>query len=572
MLLKKPNQQQQKQAAEQVKGIYMPKEKRIEARNEIARAHFQFGSKEERQGNHFYKDTIAASSYNQIPSASLGTQKLNQEVKNDLRKAHFLFGNDRVQYETTNKRTYLGNNQDEKTGKGSFVGEKEKQIQNERMQKMRTQNFTYGQDVPQYQSMAKKDFQAHNTKDAVKNLQVSKENGKELRKSHFMLGSDEAPYTVKNQGNQVTNFNQIKSQIVGSSAALRKNNFQLEQACQGGADFFTYETVTGTQMAAIRGGIHDIKAKKAQADQMTALKQDLRQAHFHMGTNQPNYISSQKETMTQHQLSNSGFKEAQELGKKMQHANFEIGVGKNQNLKNAQTSYQQTISGTVSQKNGNKVESVQLGLRNSNFRIGTGTTVSYVSEAKDKFINLEAQKGKPGLSEEMSKNLKGHHFTLAEHTKPGEQPKNYFGTVHKQQYNYKGDASLIRGHMANEVKADLRASHFQVGFDQNGPFRNSSFNSRPVSAVISRQQNTHQMQQNPYSGSLTSNPSQNLIRPQSSIPTSHNQNSANKNSGLAAAEINKASNVFQASAKDKNFSDYKTSNQQFYKWIQPAIK
>jgi hypothetical protein len=43
MLLKKGNQQQQ----EAVKGIFVPKEKRIEARNEISKAHFHFGSEHE---------------------------------------------------------------------------------------------------------------------------------------------------------------------------------------------------------------------------------------------------------------------------------------------------------------------------------------------------------------------------------------------------------------------------------------------------------------------------------------------------------------------------------------------
>jgi hypothetical protein len=38
------------------------------------------------------------------------------------------------------------------------------------MQKMRSQNFTYGKDAPVYQSMAKKDFTQHDTQEAVKNL------------------------------------------------------------------------------------------------------------------------------------------------------------------------------------------------------------------------------------------------------------------------------------------------------------------------------------------------------------------------------------------------------------------
>ena len=60
-------------------------------------------------------------------------------------------------------------------------------------------------------------------------------------------------------------------------------------------------------------------------------------------------------------------------------------------------------------------------------------------------------------------------------------PKNYFGTVHKAEFNYKGDPSKIRGTMAQEVKDDLRASHFKVGFDQK-----NSENARPPSEKINR--------------------------------------------------------------------------------------
>ena len=46
----------------------------------------------------------------------------------------------------------------------------------------------------------------------------------------------------------------------------------------------------------------------------------------------------------------------------------------------------------------------------------------------------------------MVKQLRGHHFTLAEETKDG--IKNYFGTVSKSDFNYKGDPSKIKGSIA----------------------------------------------------------------------------------------------------------------------------
>jgi hypothetical protein len=59
--------------------------------------------------------------------------------------------------------------------------------------------------------------------------------------------------------------------------------------------------------------------------------------------------------------------------------------------------------------------------------------------------------------------LKAHHFTLEEINKV--RMPNYYESMTKQEFNYKGDARAIRGCIAKEVKDDLRASHFRVGFE-----------------------------------------------------------------------------------------------------------
>jgi len=53
-------------------------------------------------------------------------------------------------------------------------------------------------------------------------------------------------------------------------------------------------------------------------------------------------------------------------------------------------------------------------------------------------------------------------------------------------FNYKGEARLIRSRIPNEVKADQRASHFKVGFEN--PFANQNpatlAEKRPSSAAM----------------------------------------------------------------------------------------
>lgn len=63
-----------------------------------------------------------------------------------------------------------------------------------------------------------------------------------------------------------------------------------------------------------------------------------------MGNNQLNYVSSAKDSLITHEINNATNKEAIELGKKMQHANFVIGDERNRQLKDAESLYKNTIS------------------------------------------------------------------------------------------------------------------------------------------------------------------------------------------------------------------------------------
>ena len=160
----------------------------------------------------------------------------------------------------------------------------------------------------------------------------------------------------------------------------------------------------------------------------------------------------------------------------MQNQNFSIGDLKKREFKDAQSTYKSHISQQNTSQSTTRTP-IQLGLRNSHFHLGTEKNISYVSESKNQFQPMDPKSVKSSNNAELSKSLKQNHFTLAEFSG---QPRNYFGTIHKQEYNFKGDPSLIRGTMAEEVRADLRASHFKVGFDQQGPFKNSQNNARPA--------------------------------------------------------------------------------------------
>lgn len=61
-----------------------------------------------------------------------------------------------------------------------------------------------------------------------------------------------------------------------------------------------------------------------------------------------------------------------------------IGDERKRDLKDAHSTYKQTISNIDNSKNGMR-QNVELGLRNSNFKLGTSHQNNYVSEAKEKF-------------------------------------------------------------------------------------------------------------------------------------------------------------------------------------------
>lgn len=119
------------------------------------------------------------------------------------------------------------------------------------------------------------------------------------------------------------------------------------------------------------------------------MKQDLRNAHFHLGNHEQNYESTAKGTLVSHdpKVSAQIQQLAHELGSKMQTVSFKIGDEKKRDLKGVQTTYKQTISEHSLQFRGANVRSASQfgGARSTNIKIGSEPKVAYISEQKEKF-------------------------------------------------------------------------------------------------------------------------------------------------------------------------------------------
>jgi hypothetical protein len=76
------------------------------------------------------------------------------------------------------------------------------------------------------------------------------------------------------------------------------------------------------------------------------MKQDLRNAHFHFGNHQPEYLSAAKEALVNHDPSVSVQSQAlaHQLSSKMQTVSYKIGDAIKRDLKDVSSMYKQTIS------------------------------------------------------------------------------------------------------------------------------------------------------------------------------------------------------------------------------------
>lgn len=168
---------------------------------------------------------------------------------------------------------------------------------------------------------------------------------------------------------------------------------------------------------------------------------------------------------------------AHELQSKMQTVSFKIGDEKKRDLKDVASIYKQTISSSGTNMGMYNREARSLAsLKNSNINFGNEKKVDYVSEAKEKFIP-QAHSAMGYQRQQRPPN----NVTLQETS------ANYFETVKNIDFNYKGEARFIRSRIPNEVRADQRASHFKVGFENQNPFSHSVAalgEKRPSSAAI----------------------------------------------------------------------------------------
>ena len=146
-----------------------------------AKVNFSIGDVHDRK---FYHETSNQAAFDSQKNSTQGRERV--DVPN-LRSANFSVGNQKLDYSTTTKQI-----QSEVQKQGETINVHQmKMDQRERMIRARSAQFQYGIDKQDYSTSVGANFVKHELGGSVAQAKIERQNnGKELRQSHFLVGTD----------------------------------------------------------------------------------------------------------------------------------------------------------------------------------------------------------------------------------------------------------------------------------------------------------------------------------------------------------------------------------------------
>ena len=169
--------------------------------------------------------------------------------------------------------------------------------------------------------------------------------------------------------------------------------------------------------------------------------------------------------------------------------------------------------------------------------------------------------------------LKGINFSLREQ-KQGGLVNNYFQTSHNETFNKLGNPNSIRSVIPQEQRDDARKQHYYLGFDKSSTFKGASSTN-----------NTYDFKRNsgtvtPYNRGAKTQVNSTISSGSSTIvgfnPAGGSQTTSSLVQANAIASKQKVCNVqiggASSNARSLQGDRNKTSNQSFFRWIQPKVQ
>ena len=363
-----------------------------------------------------------------IQSAGYRAVSLDQNVKNELRKSHFIFGNNEPNYNTTSNQTYYDKTKIFNAQNVDFHGVE---------RGLRKHNYVLGDDKPDYQSETQDKFKipAVNPNDLV----GQKVSTAQLQQSHHVFGNCSDPWVTTQQ----VSFGPKKVEQKYYTKNLTKTNFILGDAEP------TLKSVN--QETFIKHPIISNQANKELAN-------DLRKHHFNFGNE--NYPDQLKTTNLQTYQDPKLKNEANSLKRLdpqfLRESHWSLGNPQQQTPDHFTTTYSSSMKPKVPIPNPRAPNTSFSSTINLN---GKGP-ISYSTESGSNYIPYTKQINPNDLKaiKDSMKNIKSSHFQLGE-------MKNDYGTT--SQLTYKFDpkaAGNAKSTLDNKLINDLRSTHYKLGY------------------------------------------------------------------------------------------------------------
>ena len=365
-----------------------------------------------------------------IENHKMDKSKLDQTAKNELRKSHFVLGNFEPNYNTTFRREYYNKS-------GSVPKSKTDFFNIER--KLRTQNFQFGTDKPDYlsETAAKYIIPPINKEDSKQN----KISTAMLQQSHYVFGNSNVPWNTTHR----REFTPKKADNQRQVKDLTRTNFVL------GDDRPTIKSVN--EEVFIKHPIQpNLMDKK--------LLNDLRSHHFEFGKDEvPNQHITQNQLTYQNPNRFENNKQFRPMldNQLLRQTHWAMG-DKSQELPDM---YNSTYNRAHTPK---KIDSKLVKNANtfkSSFNINGNGPMVYQTDYRANYIPL-SNKQNPKEKKQIDaliKTIKNSHFNLGD-------MKNDYNTVMHNSYQFNpNDAQNAKGVLDKQLLNDLRSTHYILGDD-----------------------------------------------------------------------------------------------------------
>ena len=365
-----------------------------------------------------------------IENHKMDTGKLDQTVKNELRKSHFVLGNFEPNYNTTFRREYYDKS-------GSLPKNKVDFFNIER--KLRTQNFQFGTDKPDYlsETQAKYIIPPRDTE----NNKQNKVSTAILQQSHYVFGNSNVPWNTTHR----REFTPKKADNQRQVKDLTRTNFVL------GDDRPTIKSVNEDTFIKhpIQPNLMDKK-----------LLNDLRSHHFEFGKDEvPNQHVTQNQLTYQNPniYKDKGQYKPMLDNQLLRQTHWSMG-DKSQELPDM---YNSTYNRAHTPKKTEKKLVKNANTFKSSFNINGNGPMVYQTDYRANYIPLsnKINPKEKKVIDDVIKTIKNSHFNLGD-------MKNDYNTVMQSSYKFNpNDAQNAKGVLDKKLLNDLRSTHYTLGDD-----------------------------------------------------------------------------------------------------------